>query len=80
MKTPNLALVLMFAARLFLTADTGYDTPSSLVTKGQRTDQQQKPSEIRFVCPMHPEVESKTPGACRKCKMTLVKRRVVRTG
>jgi len=49
MKIPNFALVLMFAVGLFLTADTGYDTPSSLVTKGQRTNQQQKPSEIRFV-------------------------------
>ena len=60
MKLPNLKLVLIVAAGLFLTADTGYDTASGLVTEGQRTDQEQKPSEIRYVCPMHPEVESKT--------------------
>ena len=80
MKGPNLTVVLIGAAGLFLNVDTGYDTASGLVTECQRTDQQQKPSEIRYVCPMHPEVESKTPGACRKCKMTLVKRRVVKTG
>lgn len=28
-----------------------------------------------YVCPMHPEVTSKTPGTCPKCGMTLVKRR-----
>jgi hypothetical protein len=80
MKASNLKLGIIVAAGLFLTADTGYDTASSLVTKGQRTERQQKPSEIRYVCPMHPEVESKTPGACRKCKMTMVKRRVVKAG
>jgi hypothetical protein len=80
MKIPNLTLVIIVVAGLFLTADTGYDTVSGLVTERQRTDQHQKPSEIRYVCPMHPEVESKTPGACRKCKMTLVKRRVLKTG
>ncbi len=28
-----------------------------------------------YVCPMHPEVTSKTPGACPKCGMALVERR-----
>lgn len=28
-----------------------------------------------YVCPMHPEVTSKTPGTCPKCGMTLVERR-----
>ena len=28
-----------------------------------------------YVCPMHPEVTSETPGKCPKCGMTLVKRR-----
>jgi hypothetical protein len=28
-----------------------------------------------YVCPMHPEVTSKTPGTCPKCGMTLVRRR-----
>ena len=79
MTGPKLGVVLIVAAGLFLSVDTGYDTASGLVTEGQRTDQHQKPSEIRYVCPMHPEGESKTPWACRKCNMTLVKKRVVKT-
>jgi protein SCO1/2 len=27
--------------------------------------------EAQYSCPMHPEVKSKTPGSCPKCKMTL---------
>lgn len=27
--------------------------------------------ELLYSCPMHPEVKSKTPGSCPKCKMTL---------
>lgn len=30
---------------------------------------------VLYVCPMHPEVTSKTPGSCPKCGMTLVERR-----
>lgn len=30
----------------------------------------------RYSCPMHPEVVSTRPGKCRKCGMTLVKKRV----
>jgi hypothetical protein len=33
------------------------------------------PAETVYVCPMHPEVTSKTPGTCPKCGMTLVERR-----
>jgi hypothetical protein len=31
-------------------------------------------SETLYVCPMHPEVTSTTPGKCPKCGMTLVKK------
>ena len=27
-----------------------------------------------YTCPMHPEVQSKTPGQCPKCGMNLVKK------
>ena len=33
------------------------------------------PEAALYVCPMHPEVTSKTPGTCPKCGMTLVERR-----
>ena len=80
MKFQHLTLAMIAATALLLAASSGYDTPSALTTDGQRTGQPQKPSEVRYVCPMHPDVESKTPGACRKCKMTLVKKRIVKTG
>jgi hypothetical protein len=32
----------------------------------------QKDQDIVYVCPMHPEVQSSTPGACPKCEMKLV--------
>lgn len=34
-----------------------------------------EPEASLYVCPMHPEVTSKTPGTCPKCGMTLVERR-----
>jgi hypothetical protein len=33
------------------------------------------PAAAVYVCPMHPEVTSKTPGTCPKCGMALVQRR-----
>jgi hypothetical protein len=64
-----LKMVVIVLAALFLAASSGYDKVSGKASDGQRTEQPQKPSEVRYVCPMHPEVESKTPGTCRKCKM-----------
>jgi hypothetical protein len=71
---------LIAASALLLAAITCYDSPSTLAIDGQRSKQPQKPSEVRYVSPLHPEVESKTTGACWKCKMTLVKKRIVKTG
>jgi hypothetical protein len=31
-------------------------------------------AQVIYVCPMHPEVTSKSPGKCPKCGMTLVKK------
>ncbi len=33
---------------------------------------QQPPEQIVYVCPMHPDVQSKLPGKCPKCNMKLV--------
>ncbi len=43
--------------------------------RAQETETQ-KPAEFVYVCPMHPDVTSKKPGKCRKCKMTLQKKKV----
>lgn len=34
--------------------------------------EQQPPDQIVYVCPMHPDVNSKLPGKCQKCNMKLV--------
>lgn len=41
---------------------------------GQETEPK-KPA-FHYVCPMHPDVKSKTPGKCPKCKMKLEKKRI----
>ena len=33
-----------------------------------------QPATFRYVCPMHPDVQSKKPGKCPKCKMKLEKK------
>jgi len=45
-------------------------TPAQQSTAPQSAVQQ---SEL-YVCPMHPDVQSKTPGKCPKCGMTLLRR------
>ncbi|MEK6337380.1 MAG: SCO family protein [Acidobacteriota bacterium] len=37
------------------------------------TAQAQKQSTVRYSCPMHPEVRSRKPGRCPKCRMALRK-------
>ena len=34
----------------------------------------QTAAAVIYTCPMHPEVQSKTPGKCPKCGMDLVKK------
>jgi Heavy metal binding domain len=40
---------------------------------------QKKTAQVHYVCPMHSDVTSKSRGVCPKCKMSLVKKRAVRT-
>ncbi|EDM34548.1 Copper-resistance protein CopA [Pedobacter sp. BAL39] len=39
---------------------------------GQNISLQQKQQPVVYTCPMHPEIQSKTPGNCSKCGMKLV--------
>ena len=45
------------------------------VDAGRNDDGAAGEETVLYVCPMHPEVTSKTPGSCPKCGMTLVERR-----
>jgi hypothetical protein len=40
--------------------------------RGQAPPPEPQPAPVEFVCPMDPEVRSKTPGKCPRCGMTLV--------
>ena len=34
------------------------------------------PAAYHYICPMHEDVKSKTPGKCPKCKMKLEKKKI----
>ena len=66
---PLLAAALIFATEGLYSAQ--------VVTTPQTTSaQSSKRVRFHYVCPMHPEVQSKKPGKCPKCKMKLEKKRI----
>jgi hypothetical protein len=38
----------------------------------QRKKEHRRRRSVQYVCPMHPDVRSKSPGTCPKCLMNLV--------
>jgi hypothetical protein len=48
---------------------TGAKTASNATTASTSV----APASLTYTCEMHPEVKSKEPGTCPKCKMDLVK-------
>lgn len=56
----------------------GLATGLSLPTWAQQTAQQPEP--VVYVCPLHPDVQSKVPGKCPKCQMKLVAQTAAATG
>jgi hypothetical protein len=49
--------------------------PSSHEGEHEHTSGVAESTDVVYVCPMHPEVTSETPGTCPKCGMALVQRR-----
>lgn len=58
-------------------AATGWPLGVSSFAVGQDP---QAPEQIIYVCPMHPDVQSKLPGKCPKCNMKLVATKATATG
>jgi hypothetical protein len=62
---------LVVAGRLILLLVAGLATASAFVLSRARDRVMQSSPEERYVCPMHPEVDSSTPGECPICRMAL---------
>lgn len=55
----------------------GVDSPVAAAQK-ERSAHSKKPAQFHYVCPMHDDVTSKSRGICRKCKMKLVRKPIVK--
>jgi Heavy metal binding domain len=77
MKFLRILITPLLAAGLLLVAGNVY-SPTVLAKQNDRSAQSKKPTQFHYVCPMHDNVTSKTPGTCRKCKMKLVRKPIVK--
>lgn len=69
MKLLRVLLILPMVALLGLAVPN-----ASAIAQQKSRAVQAKTSSTTYVCPMHPEVQSRSPGKCHKCKMALVKK------
>ncbi|MBZ5537780.1 MAG: SCO family protein [Acidobacteriia bacterium] len=61
-------------ARLFLLGGLVLLPPGWVRALSAATDAPLQEDDLQYSCPMHPEVRSKSPGACPKCGMEFVRR------
>jgi hypothetical protein len=66
---------LLLVGALLLTTGSLYSVPAFGANHNGQTADPKKPA-FQYVCPMHADVKSKTPGKCPKCKMKLEKKRI----
>ena len=76
MRILRLLTVPLLAALLLFTVVGLYSVP--VTAQGQGSAPTKKPAEFHYVCPMHEDVTSKKRGICHKCKMKLVRKKVVK--
>ncbi len=66
----------LVSAALLLTTGSLYSVPAFGTNHNGQAAHPKKSAAFHYVCPMHEDVKSKTPGKCPKCKMKLEKRRI----
>lgn len=76
MRLLRLLTVPLLAALLLFTAAGLYSSP--VVAQDERPAPAKKSTQFHYVCPMHEDVTSKKRGICPKCKMKLVRKRIVK--
>jgi hypothetical protein len=74
----RLVITPLFAALLLLAAGNLYFLPALGANLNEQAAHPKRPAGFHYVCPMHEDVKSKTPGKCPKCKMKLEKKRIKR--
>ena len=77
MKYKRLRIVPLLAAALLSTAASLYSVPVASAQQ-QNSAHSKKTTQFHYVCPMHEDVTSKKAGKCPKCKMKLVRKKIVK--
>ena len=62
------------AFALLLSVTPVYSVGAVTAAKQERSAHSYKPARFHYVCPMHEDVTSKSPGSCPTCKMKLVRK------
>lgn len=73
----RLRIAPLLAAALLSTAAGLYSVPVAIAQQ-QNSAHSKKTTQFHYVCPMHENVTSKKPAKCPKCKMKLVRKRIVK--
>jgi Heavy metal binding domain len=75
----RLLILPSFVTVALLFATIGVYSPDvATAAQKERSAHSKKPPQFHYACPMHEDVTRKTSGTCPKCKMTLVKKTIVK--